>query len=154
MNKQTDPFEVGKWAILALGGFVAYKALRGLGLIKSSEEKKEEKQIKDIDIGKFEPLNPKFWNKLRYEYPKNRVKIISANDAEVYKKNIIASSGIFNDDEAALYKVFNSLPTQSAVSYFADQFSKKTNKDLLTYVTDMLNDNEKLKLITEGEVSI
>ena len=40
------------------------------------------------------------------------------------------------------------MPTQSAVSYFADQFSKKTNKDLLTYVTDMLNDNEKLKLIT------
>lgn len=146
-KSKIDPFELAKWGLLAVGGFLVYKTLRGLGIVKSAEEKKEEQKIKSIDVGTFAPLSPLYYKNLLTKNKGYPIKILTSNNTKAYIANLLAAKGLINDDEAVIYRVFNSIPYQSQISYLAGQFNIKTNKDLNTYLTDILSDSEKIKLI-------
>lgn len=154
MNKtKIDPFELAKWGIVIAGGFFAYKLMRGIGLIKTADEqkqaekeKKDEQAAQDIISSNYKPLNPLFYQDLLKQNPGKEVVIITENNVKAYIQNLKAAKGIFNDDEALLFRQFSNLSTQSQVSYLAFKFALSTNRDLSTYLSDMLSESELIKL--------
>lgn len=154
MNKtKIQPFELAKWGIVIAGGFLAYKLMRGIGLIKTAEEqkqadeeRKDEQAVKDITLSKYEALNPKYWQDLFKTNPSKEVMIIPEATVKAIIQNILASKGVFNDNEELLFAQFNKLNTRSQVSYLADKFLKNTNKDLNTFLASVLSDSELIKL--------
>ena len=154
MNKtKIEPFELAKWGIVIAGGFLAYKLMRGIGLIKTAEEqkqaekeKKDEQAAQDIISSNYKPLNPLFWQDLLKQNPGKEVVIITENNVKAYIANLKAAKGLFNDDEAVLFRQFSNLSTQSQVSYLAFKFAIATNRDLSTYLSDILSDSELIKL--------
>jgi hypothetical protein len=157
MNKKIDPFDIAKWAILGLGGFVAFKALRGLGLIKSAEEQQQQQSITDLETAAgsspaVNSFNPNYWKDLGKQYPGKSIKIINSEAVNAYITNLKnANRPFLPANKDAIFSVFNRLQTQSQVSYLTDQFAIKEKKDLNNWLNigagRAFNDTDKLKLI-------
>lgn len=149
--KKLNPIEIGKYALLGTGLFLIYKLFRGTGLIKTASEEADDKKVEDIDAGKFEPLNPKLWQQLKSKYPKNGVMLLKQGQTNKYIYDLFRSNvSILPANKDRIFGVFNQLKYQSQVSWIADQFQKKYNKDLNTFLniglTGAFNDDDKKRL--------
>jgi len=58
------------------------------------------------------------------------------------------SKGLFNDNEAALYGVFTQLNTQIQISFLSNLFYKIYKVDLLNYILNFTNTQERAQLYT------
>lgn len=149
--KKIDVLEVGKYALLGTSLFLIYKLFRGTGLIKTASEEADENKVKDIDAGKFEPLSPNLWKTLKSKYPKNGVMLLKQSETNKYIYDIFRSSvPLLPANKDRIFGVFNQLKYQSQVSWIADQFQKKYNKDLNTFLNigygRAFNDDDKKRL--------
>ena len=62
--------------------------------------------------------------------------------ALTYAKMLKDSKGVFNDDEAKVYGVFQSLRTKAQISFLAKVFFDVYQQSLLSYLLSFLSDSE------------
>lgn len=128
-------------ALIAVAYFGIIKPiLQAVGLKDTAEEKKNKQILETVDFGSNNVNNP-FSPIFAEKAPKGALLISSATGAE-YSKILKNAPGVFNDDETAVYGVFNKLKTQSQVSNLAYWFNKYYHQDMFTFLKDFLNDSE------------
>lgn len=128
--------------VLAVGGlgllFVAGKKIfEALGLSKSGDDKAREEEFKkdQAQLSQQDYFDPDF-------YKKPGAKLITVAVANGLAKKIYDAKNIINDDEAAVYGVFQALQTKSQVSFLAEIFFNIYGKSLLGFLLSFLNDTE------------
>jgi hypothetical protein len=138
-NTNIDPnlLLVGGGLLIAfLGGKAIFEKL---GLVDSAEEKQAEAEIKNqmqqLSTGNY--FDPDFYKK-----GGAGTMLLTMSAASSYAKIIYDAKGILNDDEAAVYGVFQSLKTRSQVSFLSEVFFKTYKKSLIAYLMSFLNDSE------------
>lgn len=115
--------------ILIAGGVLAFdlvsKLLQGLGIWQSNDSK-------SLDAAATTAGSP--WNPNFYKQYTNYSYAISTDQATTLANSIYNSFGIFNDCEDCVKAVFNSLQTQTEVSFLSKVFTDIYNQDLLSYL--------------------
>jgi hypothetical protein len=135
-----DPNIIIKASVSLVGLFIVYKVLQKLGIIKTSEEAKEEKQLANLESSNYWDFN-KFLNTV----PKGTL-VLTQGGASAYADDIYNAKGVFNDDEDKVFAVFRAMKTQSQVASLAKRFNQKYSKDLYTFVRGFFNDDEMLTI--------
>lgn len=126
-----------------------------------------EKQVTKVDTSKPElALNPNYWRTIMQDYKKrilkgaeigkdrtNKIFNPNLSNKKTFVENINRaafdvknSKGIFNDNEDALYNVFQNMKNQVQISYLADTFQKLNNKDMASYIKGFTNEEERAKI--------
>jgi|694.fasta_scaffold12328_9 hypothetical protein len=132
--------------VLAIGGlvlvfFAGRAILKKLGIVQSQQDKREEKELNDAmkELSSSDYFDPDYWRK-----GGAGTLLIKNDTANLLAERLYNAKGIFNDNESAVYGVFQLLKTRSQVSYLAMIFYQKYNKSMLTYLLEFLNDQEML----------
>lgn len=105
--------------------WVVKPLLQNLGLVKSDEEKMVDSNVTDPGS----PFSPNMWK----SGPTGTL-IIKEETVNKFIDTIWNSVGWFSDDFDAVLSVLKNLKTQSQVSYLADKFQQKKQKDLLNWL--------------------
>ena len=121
----------GAAAILIFG---AKSILKMLGFDSGQSEAATMQALQTA--GKEDYFNPNYYKN------KAGAKILTVAGAAMLAKKVYDSKGYFNDDEAQLYSVFQSLTDKTQVSFLAEQFAKIYNKSLYGYLDSFLNVTE------------
>ena len=96
------------------------------------------KVIDNMDI-----FNKQKCLELNKQYP--NAKKLSNTDIQALAKKIYDAKGFFNDDENAVYSVFQSIPYKSYICQLTVAFESLYNKNLINYL-DFLSADEKSKI--------
>ena len=122
-----------KYLPYLLGGvviFFIYKQITG--------NKAKVKVIDNLDI-----FNKQKCLELNKQYP--NAKKLSNADVQDLAKKLYDAKGFFNDDENAVYSVFQSIPYKSYICQLTVAFESLYNKNLINYL-DFLSADEKSKI--------
>jgi hypothetical protein len=113
---------------LTAGGKIINKLLTLLGF----QDSQATQNIDNIFTAppNINPWSPDFW---RYG-PPSQTRILTAEAADSYAKQIYDAINWYGDDEEKIFAVFRSMPTQSCVSYLAMTFRDKYGKDILSFL--------------------
>ncbi len=135
---------------IGLGIYLAWKhiaspLLESLELKDSAADKTREK-TENLDY------NKDYWNPNFYKTPfpagiKGAVISTRAYMNEAVKK-LWDATGVFNDDEQAIYGVFNALKYKTQISFLTDIFFEQKGQNLYQYLRNYLNDSEMDTLLT------
>jgi len=109
--------------------------LENLGLVSDRKESNDLQQLNNEDY-----FNPNYWQR------KLPAKIITESFSRKYSDDIYNAYGFFNDDENAVYGVFEQMKTKSQVSYLSYKFYQYYNRSLIEYLRSFLNDSEMAKI--------
>jgi hypothetical protein len=120
---------IGLLALVFLGG---RSILAKLGIVTNPEDSKEMNQLSASNY-----FDPDF-----YKAGGAGTKILTNESAQMLVKLLYESKGVFNDDEAKVYGVFQSLRYQSQVSYLAAVFFAKYKVSLIGFLSSFLNNAE------------
>ncbi len=96
------------------------------------------KVIDNLDI-----FNKQKCLELNKQYP--NAKKLSNTDIQALAKKLYDAKGFFNDDENAVYSVFQSIPYKSYICQLTVSFESLYNKNLINYL-DFLSADEKSKI--------
>lgn len=96
------------------------------------------KVIDNMDI-----FNKQKCIELNKQYP--NAKKLSNTDIQALAKKLYDAKGFFNDDENAVYSVFQSIPYKSYICQLTVAFESLYNKNLINYL-DFLSADEKSKI--------
>ena len=96
------------------------------------------KVIDNLDI-----FNKQKCLELNKQYP--AAKKLSNSEVQDLAKKLYDAKGFFNDDENAVYSVFQSIPYKSYVCQLTVAFESLYNKSLINYL-DFLSADEKAKI--------
>ncbi len=121
------PYAVGLIVI-----YIIYKQISG------SRPKVKAREIDNMDI-----FNKQKCLELNNKYP--NAKKLSSVEIQILAKRIYDAKGFFNDDENAVYSVFQSIPYKSYICQLTVAFESLYNKNLINYL-DFLNNDEKAKI--------
>lgn len=77
---------------------------------------------------------------------KGTVYVLTEDRSRQYSKIIYDAMGFFNDDENAVYAVFEQLTTKCQVSWLSKKFFEYYNISLLEYLRSYFNDSEMAKV--------
>lgn len=128
--------------ILAAGAVVlaflgGKKILEALGIVKTTDEKEREAEIKNtiLQLSQGDYFDPDY-------YKKADSTILTMATALTYAKMLKDSKGVFNDDENKVYGVFQSLRTKAQISFLAKVFFDVYQQSLLSYLLSFLSDAE------------
>lgn len=130
--------------VSVVGLFIAYKVLQRLGIIKSSEEIKEAKEL-EKNLTNLESSNYWDYNKFLSTIPQGTL-VLSQGGASAYADDIWDAKGVFNDDEDKVFAVFRAMKTQSQVASLAKRFNQKYSKDLYTFIRGFFDDTEMITI--------
>ena len=108
--------------------------LRALGLMPGRQTLEEKKRYESTANAIKFAFNPEFWKTI----PKGAL-YYGEESALKKAKRIWDAKGWLNDDEDALYKVFNEMPSLSAISSVAYWFENKYNRNLWDYIMSFTN---------------
>lgn len=75
-----------------------------------------------------------------------QVRSLSSSKMLTLTNEVLNAKGIVNDSEEEIYTVFKNFSTQFQVYYFSQFFKAKTNKDLIAFISDFLNNTELSKV--------
>ena len=75
-------------------------------------------------------------------------KILTVSDGNKFSERIYNAKQLINDDEAAVYGVFQLLRTKTQVSSLANYFQSKYQKSLLGFLQSFLNESELSNIAT------
>ena len=166
--------------LLIAGFLVVKKVLETIGVLKTSEEKKEEEQSIALETGstttsividKNKPelaLNPNYWKAILTDINKKRIakklpKLTSDNIAKlltndlgiktnyVYQADniwnqIVASKGVFDDNETRLYNAIQKIRSQLILSFIVYRVSTRFNIDFWNFIKSFTNETEQSKI--------
>lgn len=119
------PYAIGLVVI-----YFIYKQITG--------NKAKVKIIDNLDI-----FNKQKCLELNKKYPK--AKKLSNSEVQALAKKLYDAKGFFNDDEDAVYNVFQSIPYKSYICQLTVAFDSLYGKNLITYL-DFLSGDEKGKI--------
>lgn len=126
---------IGIIAAVFIGG---KKILEAIGVIDDGSE--QTKQQAQLYGSAFTPS---------YYKQKPGALLLTNAAADAYARVIYeAKGGIFNDNESAVYGIFQNLKTKTQVSYLADRFQSLFGKSMVAYLQDFLSDSEFLTLVS------
>mgnify|MGYP000856589775 CR=1 FL=1 len=75
-----------------------------------------------------------------------QVRALSSSKMLALTNEVINAKGFVNDSEEEIYTVFKNFSTQFQVYYFSQFFKAKTNKDLIAFISDFMNNTELSKV--------
>jgi len=119
---------VGGLLLLYFGG---KKILEAIGILSSDEDK-----AKEGTLLPGSPFSPNYWQNHPGAW------LLTVGAAQAYAQVIYEAKSIFNDDEAAVYGIFQNMQTQSQVSFLAYQFQSMYGVSLAYFLQNMLSDSE------------
>lgn len=117
---------VGVGAVMFLGFDTIKKLFEGIGFWDSKSDK-------DIQAEREDPTSP--WDPAFAENAPPGAFLLTAATAKNMIDRIANAFGWFNDDEGAVYAVFNELKTQSELSSLSYHFSRMYRGTLLDWLT-------------------
>ena len=125
--------------------FAMYKIAEKFGLIKSSEEQQQQINLQNLQTGggsaQFGSFwNPNFWQNVAKQY--GTATTIGTNVVNKLADDIYDAISWYGDDETQIYGVFRALQYQSQISFLAQVFKAKHDKDLYGFLQDHLSDDE------------
>jgi acyl-CoA-binding protein len=123
--KKYIPYAIGLIII-----YILYKQFTGA--------KAKVKLVDNLDI-----FNYQKWIETKKKYPKAIQ--LSSSEIIALVDRIYNAKGYFNDDENAVYTVFQTIPYQSVVGQLSVAFQNKYNVSLINYLS-FLNDKEKARI--------
>lgn len=126
---------VGALVMVFMGGKKIFEAL---GLIKSEDDKKAEEAFL---AAQSQLANENYFDPDYFQNKPGAI-IMTVASANALAKIIYDAKSVINDDEAAVYGVFQSLRTKTQVSFLAYIFFKNYKKSLLSYLLSMFNASE------------
>jgi hypothetical protein len=133
--------------LLLAGGAIAYFKIIKPIIDKVSDPFGKGEQHKD-DVKNVEQLktegyfDPGYKNDLKQN---NVILSLTPYGQKLYAEKIYNAKGIpylTNDNEGAVYGVFRALNSKTQISYLAEYFINRYNKDLKAYLQSFLNQNE------------
>lgn len=130
--------EVFKWGLTLAGLFAVYKLMQKFGIVKSAQQEQEATE-------RAEAITANIWLptlEVDPAFKKYNIMTLTRAGRNLYAEDIYKAHGVFNDDEEAIYSTFRSLRYQSQVSSIAEAFRRLYNQDLVTWLRDILNDEE------------
>jgi hypothetical protein len=142
MAKQNQ--DINPNTILAVGGlallfFGGRAILQKLGIVSTAADQaaqlETQAQMQQLSSGNY--FDPDYWRT-----GGAGTLLLTMGAANNYADILKNAKGYFNDDEAAVYGVFQSLKTRSQVSFLAMVFFQKFNVSLLGYLQTFMNDAE------------
>lgn len=122
-----------KYAPYLIGAVVVYFIYKQI-----TGNKAKVKVIDNLDI-----FNKQKCLELNKQYP--NAKKLSNSEIQDLSKKLYDAKGFFNDDENAVYSVFQSIPYKSYICQLTVAFESLYNKNLINYL-DFLNADEKSKI--------
>jgi len=140
--KQQDVF---KWALTGVGIYALYKVGTQIGLFQTSGDIQQQQILNTFQQGGSNATlgsywSPAYWNNVAKKY--GTATVIGSNVANNLATTLWDATGVFNDDEEAIYGVFRQLTYLSQISYLAQVFYGKYNQDLYGYLSNHLNTDE------------
>jgi hypothetical protein len=139
-KKNIDPNVIIKAGVTVAGLFIVYKVLQKLGIIKTSAEAQEDKQLLNLESANYWD-----YNKFLTTLPAGTL-LLTQGGATAYANDIYDAKGYFNDDEDQVFSVFRAMKTQSQVAALGKRFNQVYSKDLYSYLKGFLNDDEMLTI--------
>ena len=143
-NPKISPKDLITYGGAGLLLFGMYKIAEKFGIIKSSEQQQQDTNLQNLQQGGSGEFGsywqPSFWANVAKKY--GTATTIGTNVANNLVKTLWDATGIFNDDEQAIYGVFRALQYQSQISYLAQVFYGTYQQDLYGYLSNHLNDDE------------
>jgi hypothetical protein len=126
-----------KAGLVGAGYFlIVHPTLKAIGVIKSSEEKEQEKLASTYATSTGSPFNPQF-----YKTVPNAV-LLQKESAKQLASLIYNAMGYFDDDEDQVYAVFRQLKAKTQVSWVAEIFYQTYGKDLYSFLSSRLSEDE------------
>ena len=132
--------------LLIVGGLLIFglsagkKILEALGLSDDKDDIIKKEALQNMQATNY--FDPDFYKK------ETGAIIITVASAQRLAKIIYDADQIINDDEAAVYGVFQSLKTKAQVSFLASIFFMMYKKSLLGYLSAFLDQNEMANVAT------
>lgn len=134
-NERIDP------NLLLIGGVAAMVLIVGgkiTSLFSFGKDSAEDK----ANAAQLQQLNNSNVFSPNYYKGKSGAPLITVAKAFELGKIIYDAKGYFNDDEAAVYGVFQQLSYKTQVSFLAEKFFDKYKVSLLGYLQSFLNETE------------
>ena len=120
---------IGALALVYFGG---KKLFEVFGIIDDDNDR-----IKKETLLPGSPFDPTIWQQYGGTWP------LTVVQATAYAKTLdSARGGLFNDNEAAVYGVFQALKSKAAVSFLANTFEIIYGVSLAYFLQDFLSDSE------------
>lgn len=126
-------------AIIILGYVIVNKMFGGwnsffeaLGLKESAEDKARREKLEGQLSGTNNPSSP--WSPQFYKSAPAGTKLVTAAKADEVTKQIWDSVGSIWDDPESGLAAIKQLPSQAAVSFIADRFNNRYQRDLLGWL--------------------
>lgn len=142
MAKQNQ--DINPNTILAVGGlallfFGGRAILQKLGIVQTASDQaaamETQAQMQQLSTGNY--FDPDYWRT-----GGSGTLLLTVGAAQNYAAILKNAKGIFNDDEAAVYGVFQSLKTRSQVSFLAMVFFQQYGQSMLGFLQSFLNESE------------
>lgn len=126
------------WVVIIIMVYllVARPIMRRLGIIKTAEDKKRDKQAAEFGTTTDSPFSPRYWKTVK------EAKILTKASAEKLADDINDAIGFFSDDENKVYGVLRSLKWKTQLSYLADIFFQRHKMDLYQLLNRNLGNSE------------
>lgn len=131
--KEINPNLLLVGGLLIFGLSAGKKILEALGLSDDKEEQEEKAALSQMQASQY--FDPDFFNK-------PGAALLTVAVAQAYCKILYDADRIINDDEAAVYGVFQKMRTKSQVSFLAYTFFNMYKKSLLGYLSAFLDQTE------------
>lgn len=126
--------------LLIVGGLFLFgltagkKILEALGLSPDENDKENAAALSTMQAAQY--FDPDFYKK------EAGAIILTVAGAQNYARILYDADHVINDDEAAVYGVFQQLKTKAQVSFLAAVFFNMYKKSLLGYLSAFLDNNE------------
>lgn len=134
---------VGNKIISGITGAIS-APFEALGIKDTQQEKEDlqsaENKIRALERSKNNPFNPGYISVVMKQYPK--VSILNASYADSLAKRIWDAIGRIYDSPEDIFSAIKACEAKTHVSYLANTFAKKYNKDLLTWLEQKMDTTE------------
>ena len=142
-----QPKDVINWGLVIAGGLLLYRIFRGTGIIKSTDEAKQdalENKLEDAannaqytNITKYTDLN--FW---KQKPPANYDRSLhSVSDAMKWAEQMYNTHTWYNDDEEAMLGLIKKIQYQVQYSWLAYVFQDMYKQDLTSWLKNYFSGN-------------
>ena len=124
--------------------YMVYKFFMSIGQKLNIVDDEKDIAATSLVEDKGNMFSPNYWKK-------KNTNLLTTTSARALAKQLYDASGIFNDNEEAVYGVFRQLSYKTQVSWLSYIFYKQYGEDMLQYLKSFMSNDElsTLKQITD-----